>query len=149
MGRPVFRVEPALPAHLVKTYAIASPVETHFRPATCAETECAAYRNGWQTAVDLGSTLGQQQAKFIRERSGRRYTMEFKPGGGLLFTFPGGQRCFTPHRAPLERPALYVVRDGDWRGNPRRTEPQLLTADQWVDDFGEHQDRLKTALDQG
>lgn len=147
--RPIFRVDPALPAHLVKTYAIASPVETHFRPATCAEMECEAYRNGWRTAIDLNGTLGQQQAKFIRERSGRHFTMEFKPGGGLLFTFPAGQRCFADHKIPLGRPELYVVREGDWRGNPRRTEPLVLTADQWVDDFGEHQDRLKTALDQG
>ena len=48
----VFRIEPALPAHAMKTYQIYSPISTHYRPATCAEVQCAAYEHGWRTRVE-------------------------------------------------------------------------------------------------
>jgi hypothetical protein len=147
-GRPLFRAPPGLPAHAMKTYQIASPVQTHTRPAVCAEVECQAYRVGWSTAVDVATELGRKQAQYIRMHSGRAFEVVIV-GTVVTFTFPAGQRCFTQHRVPLERPALYVIRDGDWRGNPRQTEPVRVGPDAWVDDFANHQDRLKTVFDQG
>ena len=35
----------------------------------------------------------------------------------MVFTFEAGQQCFTQHHVP-DRPQFFVVRDGDWRGNP-------------------------------
>jgi hypothetical protein len=43
---------------------------------------------------------------------------------------------------PLERPELYVVRGGDWRGNPRGEVRRHSGPDSWVNDFAEHQDRI-------
>lgn len=134
-----------------KTYEISAPVQTHYRPATCEEAGCLAHRHGWRTAVDVGSTLGAQQAAYIRARSGRRFREE--PGDGTIvyFAFEAGQACFASasHRVPLERPALFVVRDGDFRGNPSgRTRTHTRPAD-WVEDFAGHQQGLADAHNQG
>ncbi|HEX6968890.1 MAG TPA: hypothetical protein VF174_08810 [Micromonosporaceae bacterium] len=133
------RIDPALPAYAYKTYEITSPISTHFRDATCDEAGCLAQRNGWETRVDETTDLGQRQAHYIRQRSGRQFTERLD--GVTVFTFPPGQRCFAGHKVPLERPEIYVVRGGDWRGNPFG-DRQRLSADAWVNDFGEHQDRI-------
>jgi hypothetical protein len=50
----------------------------------------------------------------------------------------------------LERPELYIVREGDWRGNPRGTPPRRhARAADWVDEAMEHQDRINTARERG
>lgn len=138
-----FRLDPKLsPAHY-KTYAIASPLSTHYRDGTCDEAGCLAYRHGWQTSVDESSALGQQQAHYIRKQSGRRFTERRTDLGLTAFEFQAGQRCFTRHKVPLERPEFYVVRGGDWRGDPRGDGSRMHTGpDPWVNDFGEHQERL-------
>lgn len=145
----VQRVVPGLPAHAVKTYTIAAPPSTHYREASCKEVECAAHAWGWVTNCDVDAPLGAAQANYIRLHSGRRFT--FSQAGSLVtFEFPAGQRCFVTHRVPLERPALYVVREGDWRGNPRGAPVRRhRNGDDWVDDFGEHQQRLADRFAQG
>ena len=143
-----FRHESPLPPSAIKTYQILQPVQTHMRVASCVEVECSAYRAGWSTTVDVATALGRQQAQYIRMHSGRAFEVVARETM-VTFTFPAGQRCFAKHHVPLDRPALYVVRDGDYRGNPRGTTPQRVKADDWVDSFAEHQDRLKTAFDQG
>jgi hypothetical protein len=146
MSQP-FRLPPQMPATSYKTYQILQPVETHWRDATCAEAECEAYLRGWQTAVDESTELGQKQARYIRKVAGRGFT-EARVGPATTFTFEPGQRCFrAPHRVPLGRPEIFVVRDGDWRwgANARRH----ANATDWVDDFGEHQQRLADRLAQG
>jgi hypothetical protein len=145
-----FRVEPALPVTAVKTYAIASPLATHWRAATCEEAECPHHLFGWVTAVDERTDLGQAQAHYIRKDSGRGFTEERGPDGLTRFTFTPGQRCFASgsHRVLLDRPERFLERDGDWRGNPtgRRIEHSV---DGWLDSFGEHQERLAEALEKG
>jgi hypothetical protein len=37
---------------------------------------------------------------------------------------------------------MYLVRDGDWRGNPTGRKRQHSRAQDWVEDFGENQLRL-------
>lgn len=134
------RIQPAGPVRAYKTYQLASPVSTHYRDGTCDEAGCLAHRNGWQTAVDETTDLGQRQAHYIREVAGRRYTEVRTPAGLTAFTFEAGQKCFTTHKVPLDRPEFYVVRSGDWRqmGTPR----QHSGPDAWVNDFAEHQDRI-------
>jgi hypothetical protein len=138
--RPLNRIQPAGPAHAYKTYAIASPIATHFRPGTCDEAGCLAHRHGWQTAVDEATEMGQRQAHYIRKVSGRRFTERRTELGLTAFEFEPGQRCFREHKVPLDRPELYVVHGGDWRsrGEVRRHSGP----DAWVNDFGEHQDRV-------
>ena len=151
-GRAVFRVPPAMPASAYKTFQVSSPVSTHFRPASCEEAGCLAHAHGWATMCDESSDQGQRQAYYIRKQSGRLFVEARTELGITRFTFEAGQRCFASddHRVPLERPELYIVREGDWRGNPRGIEPRFHArpAD-WVDEFANHQDRLATAIEQG
>lgn len=176
-GPRINRAQPVGPAAAYKTYQVTAPLSTHFRPATCAEVDCAAWRHGWRTVVDERTDLGMAQAAYIRAecvsaslpaspagRARRRYTEHrdehhLMDGTGLTagsvtglttFEFAAGQPCFAKHEVPLERPELYIVRGGDWRGNPRGTPARRhTTAEDWVEDFAEHQDRLRTALERG
>jgi hypothetical protein len=136
------RLEPAGPVHAYQTYQIVSPISTHFRDGTCDEAGCLAQRNGWRTTVDESTDLGARQAHYIRKQSGRRFTESRTETGLTAFTFEAGQRCFATHKVPLERPELYVVRGGDWRGNPRGEVRRHSGPDSWVNDFAEHQDRI-------
>lgn len=168
-GGRLQRPSTKLSAAQVKTYGIKMPAETHFRPATCAEAQCHAHTHGWVTILPTGSDLIA-----VLKGSGRRYhehrdhlplevvrqmmgheedTQPMELGAGLVaFYFEAGQSCFqeAQHVMPLERPALYVVTDGDWRGNPRRTAPRVHSRpEHWVEDFAGHQDRLKTTIEGG
>lgn len=149
-GQP-HRFEPALAPEHRKTYAIRQPKDTHWRAASCAEVECAHYLNGWRTLVDEATDLGQQQAHYIRYEQRRGYT-ECREAGLTVFDFEPGQPCFQAdtHQVPLGKPALYVVRDGDWRGNPRGTRPYVHSRpDDWLDDFQNHQISIAERIQRG
>jgi hypothetical protein len=143
------RIPPALPAGAYRTYQIIAPLDTHFRAGTCEEAHCPAYLNGFRTVVDEATELGQQQAHYIREMSGRRYVEEKTPAGLTEFTFQAGQQCFSPHQVRLERPEHFVVRDGDWRGNPTGRRVEHTAVGFWVEDFAEHQERINNAIERG
>lgn len=144
------RIQPAMPVHAYKTYRILSPQSTHFRPATCAEVGCLAHVNGWESTIDETTVLGQQQAHYIRKQSGRGFTEERLPGGLTRFSFAAGQTCFAGgHQVRLDRPELYLVRGGDWRGNPTGEQRQHANAADWVEDFGEHQQRIADQIERG
>lgn len=147
-GMQVTRIAPRLPTQAVRSFDIVSPPETHTRKATCKEVECQHYGRGWVTKVDVSTELGQKQANYIRLLSGRTFT-HTEVGTLVTFTFPALQDCFTEHRVSLERPSLFIVRDGDWRGNPSGYVRKHRNGDDWVDDFANNQDRLKTAQDRG
>jgi hypothetical protein len=138
-----------LPAAAMKTFEIAAPLASHWRPASCAEVECQHYIHGWMTTVLPGS----DDETLIRQ-SGRAFLphSETMPDGFVRYTFPPGQPCFraATHRAPLEREPLFTLRGGDWRGNPRGLAAQTYDrAYQWVDDFATHQQRLADRLNRG
>jgi hypothetical protein len=148
------RIEPLGPASAYKTYSVAAPRSTHFRTATCKEVECDGYRFGFAAVIDETTELGQGQAYYIRKESGRRFREERLPDGRTMFTFEAGQQCFrsgdTAHMIRLDKPEIYVVRDGDWRGNPRGTEArQHHSADDWIDDMANHQDAIATRIQRG
>lgn len=141
--QPVQRIDPAGPAHAYKTYAIASPISTHYRDGTCEEVGCLAQRHGWQTSVDESTDLGQKQAHYIRKLSGRSFTETRNELGLTVFSFVAGQECFNTHKVSLERPEFYAVRAGDWRGDPTGRGPRLHSGpDAWVNDFAEHLDGI-------
>jgi hypothetical protein len=73
--RPVNRAEPILPPQAMKTYGIACPIPTHFREATCEEVLCPQHVSGWRTVCSTKTELGVQQIKYIREQSGRHFTI--------------------------------------------------------------------------
>ena len=146
--RPVNRVTPALPAASMKTYQVAAPLATHWRPATCAEVGCPNYLNGWLTRVPFGSELAEE-ARGLR---GRYHFVETREEGDAVFTFPPGQACFraSAHQVPLERDPVFLVRGGDWRGNPRGTPARAhRRPEDWVDDFATHQQDLADRIERG
>lgn len=150
MAQQLNRITPAMPPEAYKTYRILSPVQTHFRPATCEEANCLAHLNGWVSTIDESTVLGQQQAHYIRTQSGRGYREERLPSGLTQFTFEAGQRCFAgDHQVRLDRPELYLVQGGDWRGNPTGEHRQHQSARDWIDDFGEHQQTLADQQQKG
>lgn len=137
---------PQLPSQHFKTYEIVAPISTHWRPATCEEVNCAAFLNGWKTIVPSNS----DQALYIRSGSSGRRFMEtndsYDQAAGLTeFNFPAGQKCFGAdrHRVPLERTPLFIARGGDARGNPTRERRVHDRPEHWVEDFAEHQDRVR------
>jgi hypothetical protein len=140
--RPVNRVTPALGVHQTQSFEILAPTETHQRKATCTEVDCGAQANGWVSKIDESSPLGQRQAHYIRKESGRRFTETRDPTGLTLFTFPAGQTCFGGHTVALDRPEFYIVRDGDWRGNPTGRRREHDRPEHWVEDFAQHQQSL-------
>lgn len=135
----VNRIEPQLGPEGYKTYQLIAPRATHTRPASCEEVQCRHHANGWKTTVPLGS----DDEALIR-RAGRAFVATVD-GGMISFTFHAGQPCFraSSHRVPLERDPHFLVRGGDYRGNPMGTPTRQHTrpAD-WVEDFAEHQIRI-------
>lgn len=144
------RLPPALPAGAYKTYQVLAPVQTHTRPGTCEEAGCEQQANGWRTTVDEATAQGQWQAHYIRHDRSRRHFEERTAEGLTAFTFPPGQQCFAQHRIPLERPELFLVRGGDFRGDPTGARPyQHAGPEQWLDDFGTHQENISTLIERG
>jgi hypothetical protein len=143
-----FRIEPQMDASAYKTYALVSPLSTHFRPATCAEVDCPHYLNGWRVNNEaLTPDLRQAVAT-----SGRKYRLEIISAAESWLVFEPGQPCFkaSQHRKRSDRPPLYVVRDGDHRGNPRGTKARLhQRPENWVEDFAEHQQKLADEIRKG
>jgi hypothetical protein len=134
---------PNLRPDAYKTFSVAAPRETHWRRATCEESDCEAYQNGWATTVD--PEANPAAVHYIRHDCGRRFTEERLEDGRIRWTFEPGQSCFGEHRAQT-RPDLFLVRDGDWRWGANRCQ---LAVDDWVDTFRNHQDRLATRLQRG
>jgi hypothetical protein len=142
-SRPINRADPLLPASAMKTYGIVQPLATHFREAPCSEVECPGHRNGWVTTINETTEFGQKQAHYIRKLSGRAFREQGAAGGFTEFMFQPGQECFATHQVPLERDPLFIVKGGDWRGDPRQDPVRRHTrAADWVDDFAEHQDKI-------
>lgn len=134
-----------MPTRNYKTYQIASPITTHYRKATCVEIDCPHYTNGWRIKLDILQPADKQAIKDSR----RKYKVEDMPDGKWLI-FEPGQPCFqaSTHRIAVGRPEIYRVGRGDFRSyNPR--EARVLRADQWLDDFYNHQDKLKTLQERG
>ncbi|PBC71581.1 hypothetical protein BX265_6191 [Streptomyces sp. TLI_235] len=141
------RIQPAMPAAAYKTYRILAPANTHFRKATCAETNCPHYLNGWQVRVEGLDPVLLHAAR----NSGRRYVEQHVREGETWLVFEAGQSCFqvSQHRIRLDKPELYLVRGGDWRGNPTGEQRQHASAADWVEDFGEHQQQLSDEHEKG
>ena len=152
------RIEPLMEPGAYKTYAMVSPLATHFRPATCAEVDCPHYLNGW--GVRIHQLPAEDQAAVRQatyETQGRRYRYAYEEremtAGETWLLFKPGQPCFKAreHRARVDdRPPLYIVRDGDHRGNPRGTKARLhQRPENWVEDFAEHQQKLADEIEKG
>lgn len=148
MAFQLSRPEPLMSPAAYKTYAMVSPLGSHFRPGTCAETDCPHYLNGWGVRVETLTPELLHDAK----TSGRKYTVQAIAEGVTYLVFEPGQPCFraAEHRVRTDRPPLFVVRDGDHRGNPRRTKGRLhQRPEHWVEDFATHQQRIVDEIEKG
>lgn len=142
------RPSPLMAPQAYKTYAVVQPLATHWRPATCAEVDCPHYLNGWRTRIE---TLTPELLRAARN-SGRHYTVRQIAAGESYLVFQAGQPCFaaSEHRKQIGRPPLYVVRDGDYRGNPRGTKARVhVSPDNWLDDFATHQQAIADEIKKG
>lgn len=145
-----FHLEPAAPAAAYKTYALVRPQGTHVKTASCVDVDCPQYWHGWVTEVDETSTLGQMQAHYIRSESRRLFVEERTREGFTRFTFEAGQVCFAEHQVAVERDPVFIVRGGDWRGDPLGEPARRHTSAQdWVEDFAEHQQMIADARERG
>ncbi|MFB7440254.1 hypothetical protein ACFC01_18155 [Streptomyces mirabilis] len=134
----VNRIDPNMPVGAYQTYSITAPRDTTVE-AACEHVGCPQWRQGWDSVIDERTELGKAQAHYIRHRSKRTFRETRTDAGLTVFRFESGQRCFAEHRT---RPEIYLVRDGDHRGNPTgRTRQHTRPAD-WVEDMTENQGRI-------
>ena len=143
MHRPLNRIQPTAPVDQMRTHAIFAPLETHWRKASCEEVGCLAFHMGW-TLDTVG--LPEKDVE-LAKRSGRVYTIVPGEHGDVL-AFGPGQSCFrvSEHRIRIERPEIFVARNGDWRGNPdgNQAKPVIFSgADAWRDSLGTTLDNIK------
>lgn len=139
--RTLNRPTPGVSVDRMLTYGVKSPRSTHTKPATCEEYGCLAFnsKTGWTITLPVGSDRIEHVKQLMRgELDGiRRLTAKVTRDGDLVhIVFPQGTPCTraTRHRVTLNRPELYVVRGGDWRGSTgvirRHTKPE-----HWVEDM--------------
>lgn len=148
--RPVQRINPRLPAKSFQTFQVVAPKATHTKRASCEDVECGAYLRGWRMKLDLNTELGQQQARYIKHTSGRTWKILSQVDGFVELEFAANQPCFQEHRVPNNRPEIYRVKGGDFRGNPLGTLTRTHKKPEfWVEEFAENQDRLNTAIEKG
>ena len=146
-----YRATPSVGAEHYQTFQVTSPISTHTKVVQCGEDlDCEQYKRGWRMKLDLGSDLGQKQAYYIKHHSGRSYKVVDQKDGLVTLEFAANQPCFREHRVPIDRPEIYRVKGGDFRGNPLRSPTRVHKKPEfWVEEFAEHQDKIKTAIEKG
>jgi hypothetical protein len=142
------RLAPKLGPQFYKSFSLRRPLTSHWREATCEEVDCPDWRFGWFTTVDTSDDLGQRRYHFITHDKTRRPSVQHVGGSLWRFSFGPGFTCYRAHehRVQIDRPPLLLVAEGDYRGNPRGIPAHVhQTAEDWADDFANHQDRLARA----
>lgn len=145
---------PRLPERLKKHYLLLAPLETHWRPATCEEVACDRWVNGWELVIPAGPRA-QDRIDYVRADRARAKKEYRRPDGTVVFRFPpctplyAGNPEHDNHRIRIDRPELFGVLD-------RKRDPGIRWhggrgngADDWVDDFANHQDTLSEAHKRG
>lgn len=160
LSRKLTRMEPVGPTQAYKTFAVRSPLSTHYRRATCAEVDCADYLHGWYLKIE-GTP---EDLLYIAKHSGRRYrvgevVIEVKDAEDKVVTteifnaliFEAGQSCFreTTHVKSLERPEFFFAGRGDHRSFSIRKAEKFDRPDHFVESFEDHLARIRRALQQG
>lgn len=149
-------IEPRMGPESYKTYSIHVPSSDWRAPTpdevrsgkACETAGCDHFLHGWKVRVEGLPPDMVHAAK----TSGRTFQEVHVAEGETWLHFAAGQPCFraTEHRTRIGRPELYLVRDGDHRGNPRGTRArQHLRPELWQEDFAEHQQGLADAFQRG
>jgi len=137
MGEP-FRLQPQGPVGAYQTFSVRSRPDRAVK-TVCERVRCAAWREGWESAIDESTDLGKAQAQYIRSQSGRTFREMRTEGGLTVFRFEARQRCFAEHKT---MPELYLVRDGDFRGNPTGRRRVHARPQDWVENVQEELGRF-------
>lgn len=127
-----FRLPPQGPAEAYQTFSVKSRPDRAVK-TVCERVHCQAWREGWESVIDESTDLGKAQAQYIRTQSGRTFR-ELHTEGLTVFRFESGQRCFAEHQTI---PELYLVRDGDHRGNPTGQRRIHTRPGDWVEHMQE------------
>lgn len=143
--RPLNRPDVHLPVTSMQTYSIKSPTSTHARPAHCREVACKEYYAGWSISLIAGSDDDRffRRACMGQVDGYRRPFTTTRDGVFVTFAFEAGIPCrfVMKHVVALDRPEIYVVRGGDWRGSTGLIRRHTRARD-WVEDFALHQDAV-------
>lgn len=140
-----FRLEPQGPVQAYQTFSVRSRPDKAVR-TVCERVACPAWREGWESAIDERTDLGAAQAAYIRSQSGRTFRELRTEAGLTVFRFESGQRCFADHKT---RPELYLVRDGDFRGNPTGRVRRHDRPQDWVENVQEQLGRFNEDRQKG
>jgi hypothetical protein len=136
------------------THKVSAPIHSHWRPATCEEFECDDFVYGFVFTCDTSTELGQSQYYYLTHDRSRRYSMQRVGPQMVKFVYGPGFRGFgnahASHRVPIGRPPLYLVAEGDFRGNPRGVPTRVhRNVEDFVDHSWSHFDKLKTIYERG
>lgn len=150
-GQEPFRMSPAGRPQDYQTFQIHTPRGPEFmRPATCEEFGCVNWLNGWATALDPHA---QPNLVDALKSSGRPYREVSESPTRTVYYFPPGTTCFqaSQHRIPTrpDIPERFIVRDGDWRGNPTGRTRVHVRPEDWVEEFQETTAAVQARIDQG
>jgi hypothetical protein len=144
MGEPN-RLPPQGPVQAYQTFTVRSRPDRQLKTA-CERANCEAWRSGWESVIDESTELGKRQAVYIRLHAGRMFKEQRTAAGLTVFRFESGQRCFAEHQS---RPELYLVRDGDFRGNPTGRRRVHTRAADWVEHMQEQFGRFNDDRSRG
>ena len=126
------------------TYRMGQVLDVQIK-AACEQVACPSWSNGWETTVDERTPLGTAQAAYIRTKAGRTFRETRTDAGLTVFRFDSGQRCFADHHTT---PELYSRTPGDRRAQTGPTFTHQTAAD-WVEDFGENQQKIADEIKRG
>ncbi|MET8475433.1 hypothetical protein ABZY90_19545 [Streptomyces sp. NPDC006422] len=127
------------PVAAYQTFSVRSRPDKAVR-TVCERIGCPAWLSGWESVIDERTALGQAQAAYIRGESGRTFREQRRGDGLTVFRFEARQRCFADHQTI---PELYLVRDGDHRGNPSGRRRLHQNPADWVEHMQEEFGRLE------
>lgn len=147
MNRPVSRPNPVGPVQAYRTYAVLPDRRTAPRRATCEEFGCLNWRNGFAVPIPAGPE-GERRRQILKA-SRRSYTLRTKEDGTILAIFPPGTTCFAVETHRVQTSELFVVRGGDWRGNPTGYRRVHQRPADWVEDCSIHLDKIATEARRG
>lgn len=151
---PLNRMPQQLGPEYYKSYTMSMPLSSHWRKVTCEQYECDAWKYGFVLDIDVSTELGQKQFYYVTHDKSRKYSMQRPSLNQFKFVYPPGNAGFAgpqhDHYLPLGREPIFLVRGGDWRGNPRKTPTRVhAEVGDWVEDFAENQDYLAQIAQRG
>lgn len=145
----MFRLDPAGPHTAYQTFRVAAPLATHHRRATCVEVGCEKLERGFKIVVDPTTDKGRRQRHLIVDVYRRPCRARRRPDGLVEYVFPAGTQCFDNHHVSLFREPLTVIRFGDHRTPRAARQPRQVGAGEWLERFGENQQKIAERVARG